>query len=333
MRSFGPALVICGAFAACDDTTDGPGAPVDPDPIPVGHPCPELAFTPLESRSWEDGAIAPLALRLPTPSGDAVRITQGNNGMFSHFGREQFAWDFGVPAGTPVHAAAAGVVVWVEDTRTLYGPEPELRDEANFVVLDHGAGLFTAYVHLALNSALVRPGDLVAPGEVLAQTGLSGQMTGPHLHFHVENVWSESLPARFATPEGCALLPAQDEWVTAWEVPLAASDRLSLAPADAFAEDGVIDVHGLPARLLERDEQPLIRGATTLEGATVVWFLVLPASGGTALFAQDFAVHGGRFEGRLELSGVAAGQYGVALVASPGGAVSVPRSVRLALVE
>lgn len=301
--------------------------------LPEGHPCPELAFAPSGSALWDDGDVAPLALRLPTPLGRSVRVSQGNHGLFSHFGDERFAWDFAVELGTPVYAAAGGVVVWTEDTKMAYGPEPEFRLDANFVVLDHGGGLFTSYTHLAPGSAEVRPGDVVLAGDVLAATGLSGQMTGPHLHFQVENVWSQSVPARFATPEGCELLPLQEEWVTAWEVPLAESDALSTLPDDAFVENAVELAVGFPGRLIERDEPRSVSGFTRLEGATDVWFLVLPADGGDAVFAQGFVVDDGLFAGMLDVSELAPGQYGVALVASTGGGVSVPKSVRTAVVR
>ncbi len=324
-------LVVASSLVACTPEAQEPM--VTDAAIPEGHPCPELAFAPGESSLWNRSEVAPLALRLPTPLGRSVRVSQGNHGLFSHFGDERFAWDFAVELGTPVHAAAGGVVVWTEDAMTSYGPEPEYRLEANFVVVDHGGGLFTSYTHLAPDSAEVLPGDVVMAGDVLAATGLSGQMTGPHLHFQVENVWSQSVPARFATPEGCTLLPLQEEWVTAWDVPLAQSDVLSTMPEDAFVDNAVEVAVGFPGRLIERDELYNVSGFTRLEGATDVWFLVLPADGGDAVFAQGFKVDRGLFSGLLDLSELAPGQYGVALVASTGGGVSVPQSVRTAIVR
>lgn len=307
---------------------------VDAREVPAGHPCPELAFAPSGTAAWEDvTVVAPLALRLPTPLGQRVQVTQGNDGTFSHFGDERFAWDFGVPLDTPVYAAAGGVVVWMEDSRTSFGTTPEFRWEANFIVIDHGGGLFTSYVHLEAGSGMVRPGDVVDAGDVLARTGLSGQMTGPHLHFQVENVWSASVPARFATPEGCTHLPLQDETVVAWPAPLVTSDVLSEMPADTFDDNGVVDLVGLPARLLEVPAHPRVSGRTTLPDATDVYFLVLPAEGGNALFAQGFEVVDGAFDGVLDLADVEPNQYGIALVASDGGSVSVPRSVRAAVIE
>jgi hypothetical protein len=301
--------------------------------IPEGHPCPELARPPEGTSLWDDGGVAPLALRLPTPVGMSVRVTQGNDGRHSHMGDERFAWDFGVPLETAVVAAAAGVVVWVEDASTSFGVGPEFRSVANFVVVDHGGGLFTSYVHLSASSANVAPGDVVAAGDELARTGLSGQMNGPHLHFQVENVWSSSVPARFADDTGCTWLPVEDELVVAWAPPLAASEATSEMPAETFAAEGVSGLEGFPARLFERGERPRVSGRATLEGASEVWFLVLPAAGGAALHAQRFAVEGGAFAGRLELGEVTPGQYGIALVAGRGGPVEVARSVRAAVVE
>jgi hypothetical protein len=299
-----------------------------------GHPCPEWARAPEESRLWGPGDTAPIALRLPTPDGVAVSVSQGNDGDFSHVGDQRFAWDFAMPFGSPVHAAATGVAVWVEDGRVGAGPGPEWRELANFIVLDHGGGLFTSYVHLAFGSARVLPGDVVQAGEILAETGESGQLTGPHLHFQVENVWSESIPAAFATPSSCSWVPVQGERVVAQALALADEVAPSALPPTTFAEDGVVDVVGLPARLFSRESPYPLRGRAPARSATEVYFLVLPAEGGTALFAQRFVVAQNRwFEGALDLSTVAPGQYGVALVAGSGQAVRVPRSVRAAIIE
>ena len=81
--------------------------------------------------------------------------------------------DVGVGTGTPVHAAAAGVVVYA-GWMSGYG---------NIVVIDHGNGLSTAYGH---NSSLqVGQGATVGQGDVVALSGSTGHSTGPHVHFEV----------------------------------------------------------------------------------------------------------------------------------------------------
>jgi murein DD-endopeptidase MepM/ murein hydrolase activator NlpD len=89
------------------------------------------------------------------------------------WGRMHEGIDIAVPSGTPVHAAAAGTVIyagWMEG----YG---------NFVILDHGGGIATAYGH---NTSLaVAVGQTVSQGQVIAYSGSTGHSTGPHVHFEV----------------------------------------------------------------------------------------------------------------------------------------------------
>jgi murein DD-endopeptidase MepM/ murein hydrolase activator NlpD len=81
--------------------------------------------------------------------------------------------DIAAPAGTPIHAAAAGVVV-IAGGCDGYG---------NCVVIDHGAALATLYGHQSV--VHVRAGDQVEAGQVIGLVGSTGRSTGPHLHFEV----------------------------------------------------------------------------------------------------------------------------------------------------
>ncbi|HEX7637464.1 MAG TPA: M23 family metallopeptidase, partial [Burkholderiaceae bacterium] len=93
--------------------------------------------------------------------------------------------DFPSPIGTPIHAAAAGVV------RTA-----ELHPEyGNMLEIDHGNGLVTRYGHTS--KILVKPGDLVRRGQVVALVGTTGRSTGPHLHFEVLVDGVQQDPQRF----------------------------------------------------------------------------------------------------------------------------------------
>lgn len=82
--------------------------------------------------------------------------------------------DFGAAPGTPVVAPAAGIVRLADGPFTL---------EGNLVVLDHGLGLMSSFLHLSRID--VRPGDVVAPGQRLGAVGRTGRATGPHLHWGV----------------------------------------------------------------------------------------------------------------------------------------------------
>lgn len=81
--------------------------------------------------------------------------------------------DFRVPSGTPVQAMNDGTVLLA---RPLYF-------EGNFVVIDHGQGLLTLYLHLS--EFKVKEGDRVKRGQQIGLSGGTGRATGPHLHVAV----------------------------------------------------------------------------------------------------------------------------------------------------
>lgn len=88
-----------------------------------------------------------------------------------HYERLHAGIDFGASPGTPIHAAADGVVV-IAGPRGGYG---------NATVIDHGSGIATVYAHQS--QIIVRPGQLVKRGDVIGAVGTTGLSTGPHLHF------------------------------------------------------------------------------------------------------------------------------------------------------
>jgi murein DD-endopeptidase MepM/ murein hydrolase activator NlpD len=81
--------------------------------------------------------------------------------------------DFQADPGTPILAAAGGVVV-EQDIHPAYG---------NMVEIDHGNNLVTRYAHAS--KVWVKKGDLVKRGQKIADVGTTGRSTGPHLHFEV----------------------------------------------------------------------------------------------------------------------------------------------------
>lgn len=93
--------------------------------------------------------------------------------------------DFNGPIGTPILAAAAGVVA-IADRHYDYG---------NMIELDHGGELSTRYAHLSAIS--VKPGQIVKRGQVIGALGNTGRSTGPHLHFEVRMLGVPQNPARF----------------------------------------------------------------------------------------------------------------------------------------
>lgn len=104
--------------------------------------------------------------------------------------------DFVGPVGTPIMAAAAGIVISTE-VHPAYG---------NLVEIDHGNGLTTRYAHAS--RVFVKAGDIVKRHQKLAEIGTSGRSTGPHLHFEVHVNSVAQNPARYLAAGG-ALANAQ----------------------------------------------------------------------------------------------------------------------------
>lgn len=84
--------------------------------------------------------------------------------------RPHYGVDLATPVGTPVRAPAAGLVAFAETG---------LHYEGGLVLVDHGQGLITAYLHLS--KILVPAGTYVQQGQLIAETGKEGRATGPHL--------------------------------------------------------------------------------------------------------------------------------------------------------
>jgi murein DD-endopeptidase MepM/ murein hydrolase activator NlpD len=95
--------------------------------------------------------------------------------------------DFPSDTGTPILAAAGGIVV-TQEYHPAYG---------NMVEVDHGNELITRYAHAS--RVMVKKGDLVKRGQKIAEVGTSGRSTGPHLHFEVlvQSVYQD--PQKFLT--------------------------------------------------------------------------------------------------------------------------------------
>jgi murein DD-endopeptidase MepM/ murein hydrolase activator NlpD len=116
------------------------------------------------------------------PPGDTTPSASGfiwpvngpvTSGFGMRWGRMHEGIDIGVPAGTPIHAAASGRVVY-SGWMGGYG---------NLVAIDHGRGLSTAYGHQS--SVAVGNGQIVTQGQVIGYVGCTGHCFGDHLHFEV----------------------------------------------------------------------------------------------------------------------------------------------------
>lgn len=93
--------------------------------------------------------------------------------------RPHYGVDIAAPTGTPVKAPADGVVTLVHDDMFYSG---------GTLIVDHGHGLSTVYMHL--HKILVAKDQRVKQGDVIAQVGATGRVTGPHLHWGMN--WFET---------------------------------------------------------------------------------------------------------------------------------------------
>lgn len=148
---------------------------------------------------------------LPYSSGKSFRVIQGYGSRFSHTGLEEFAVDFNMPVGTPVHAARAGVVARVEESHSKGCWQDGCGKFANFIVILHSDGTTGEYFHLSKYGALVEVGENVAQGRKIGYSGNTGHTTMPHLHFAVYRAikWgkTQSIPVRFQGADGMIKRP------------------------------------------------------------------------------------------------------------------------------
>ena len=121
---------------------------------------------------------------VPFGGNDRRRLIQGFDGAASHLGSMRYSLDFAMPEGTPVLAARAGTVFYLQDYFTRGGTDPDLLERSNLVVVAHSDGTMASYGHLR-RGIRVGVGDVVSEGGVLGYSGATGFAGQPHLYFHV----------------------------------------------------------------------------------------------------------------------------------------------------
>ncbi len=98
--------------------------------------------------------------------------------------------DINAPANAPIHAAAAGKVIsagWRSG------------GSGYTIIIDHGGGITTFYLHIKKGGILVKEGQTVDAGDVIAKVGSTGLSTGPHLHFEVRKNGERQDPLNYVT--------------------------------------------------------------------------------------------------------------------------------------
>jgi murein DD-endopeptidase MepM/ murein hydrolase activator NlpD len=139
------------------------------------------AYSHRYQRSWQTNtrpSVWPIDGRLLSAFGKRLDPFSGEGAL--HRGV-----DISAVSGTPVHAAADGVVVFAS-TMSGFG---------RVIVIDHGDGFQTYYAHLSRFAVVA--GQEVRQGGVIAASGQSGRVTSPHLHYEVRRFGAPQNPARY----------------------------------------------------------------------------------------------------------------------------------------
>ena len=158
--------------------------------------------------------------RAPFTNARSFSVSQAPPDHFTHIDpSSRYAIDFAMPEGSAIHAAREGVVINVAHAFYRGGLSPSNQDEANFVQILHDDGTNAIYAHLQMDSIRVRPGQRVARGEYIANSGNTGFTSGPHLHFVVlrnAGMRSVSVPVTFSGPGREVVVPRTGSTLTAY---------------------------------------------------------------------------------------------------------------------
>ena len=159
--------------------------------------------------------------RVPYAVGTSYPVTQAFPETITHVTRDSMhAVDLAMPVGTDIVAARGGVVFDVASTNFTGGTDAgQYARLANFVRILHDDGTFAVYAHLNWNTIRVRPGDRVAAGQYIADSGNTGFSSGPHLHFAVlKNMGMriDSLPIAFRGRSAAPVRPVMGQLLTAY---------------------------------------------------------------------------------------------------------------------
>ncbi|WP_251446410.1 M23 family metallopeptidase [Vermiculatibacterium agrestimuris] len=182
-RDASPAALLAGAVSRpdYDDPMAGSGAPpaAEPEPIPEPEPEPAVVYMDYTGPTLPDNTTMDrYALGLGETVTPVMAVESSPFGWRMHPLENEEKFHYGVDlaseTGTTVKAFAAGTVDYIGES-DVYG---------QYLQLDHGNGVKSFYAHCS--KLCVQQGQTVAAGEKVAESGATGEVTGPHLHFELK---------------------------------------------------------------------------------------------------------------------------------------------------
>lgn len=179
-------------YASLKEASDGNDYFISYKPVSSGYwwPIGSTEVTEVDGKLFAKGTPYPTVITATFAGNDSVH--NGSHGALDIGG-------YMTKNSTNIIATAAGTVVYpTANDRIDYsdgcwtGEKGCVRGYdgggyGNYVVIDHGGGIYSLYGHLYANTITVRAGDTVEQGQVIAKMGTSGNSTGPHLHFEIRN--------------------------------------------------------------------------------------------------------------------------------------------------
>jgi murein DD-endopeptidase MepM/ murein hydrolase activator NlpD len=159
------------------------GKPIAQPPMPVVK---ETAHVATETKEIEEATkSADATSGLPTFRWPVRgRVIAGYGAKTS--GKQNDGINVAVPEGTPVKAADDGVVTYAGN---------ELKGYGNLVLIKHSNGFVTAYAHTS--ELLVKRGDTIKRGQIIAKSGQTGEVQSPQLHFEIRKGSTPVDPTQF----------------------------------------------------------------------------------------------------------------------------------------
>jgi murein DD-endopeptidase MepM/ murein hydrolase activator NlpD len=175
----GAELFVPGATRVVDVPPAGEADAGSPTAPPAAAPTPPPSPPPTSTSTQTSTSVAPAPPRRPAARDDTPLAWPLEGVLYGRYGvragKRHDGIDIAAPQGTPVRAAADGLVIYAGE-QAGYG---------SIVILKHEGGLVTLYAH---NSRLlVREGERARRGEPIARVGETGRTSGPHLHFEVRD--------------------------------------------------------------------------------------------------------------------------------------------------